>query len=1680
MKNKANSRFMKATVATAVVASTFAAQAPLSTEASTSFPDVKASNYFYDAIQSLSEREIINGYPDGKFHPQDQVTRGQAAKIIAGVLGLDIKNTSNPNFIDVKTNHPFYGVIAALAEKGIIVGTGNGTFKPNEPIQRNHLAKIIAEAFELKAANTDFPFKDVPKEYQNYVASLYENGITTGKTSTLFDGKASTTRGEFAVFIHRAENVLSQPDENTSTPVNFTVESVANNKIQTSSGSYTIDAPLHTFFATNASALKGSEVKAVVQNGKVVKINDLTVNIAGTASTPAVIDGSNMSIAGDVQVNADYVAVKNLKVDGDITLTAKVINSYASDNVDAKGDLIIAEAGPIAVASLNGIVANIDKGPKVELRSSSLKSVHTKRNNVDISSNTTIPEIIVTANVTSIIINANISQVTVNVNLNVEIKGTGNIEKLSVDQAKEIALNISGKINQLSVLKADSKVEVGAGLQIAKLVVPVGINAAQVIRNFEAVKGKIESVVDNKGNANANNNGNNSSNNGSNSGNNGSNNGNDGGITQPQPKNFTLSIMHTNDSHANVDKYPKLVTAAKEVKKEKPNSVLVHAGDVFSGTLYFNEFQGQADLEFMNLMGYDVMTFGNHEFDLGSNADGHKALADFIKGAKFPFVSSNIDFSNDDNLQGLFSDLNSSSPEDGKIYNGIVKEIDGQKVGFFGLTTAETADISSPGKVKFQDYIEEAEKAVKAFEGMGVNKIVAVTHIGYDDNAAVDNDLELAKAVDGIDVIIGGHSHTQLDKPKVVDEDGTPTVIAQAYQYNDFLGTLDVEFDSKGNVVKNEGKLIKVADKTEDAEAVAKLTQYKTQVDKTAKTEIGVTAEQPLLNPRTSADNPDDKSVRKNETILGNLITDGMLAKANAVTDGKVIMALQNGGGIRAAIEAGPITVGEVITVLPFGNTLATMNLTGAEIKQAFETSFKSYPTESGGFLHVSGAKVEFDSTKPAGQRVVSVKYKDADGNYVELENTQSYTIATNAFTAKGGDGYDVFAKAYGEGRVTDLGLSDWENFAEHLKTLTTIPTEIEGRILDVAGKGEEEDEEEKINKDPGTTPAATSPAEIKPYNSNPEKLTVSQIARYDSGKGSTGTEIMAYDSERKLGFVTNGAVGGFDIMSFADLKTGVYTVIESTKRVVLADYGIAGVKNITSIASHPTEDLIAIAAYGEKTERGYIVFATKGGKYVKHVQVGYLPDSLEFTPDGSKLVVANEGEPSIDTQIDPEGSISVINIADYSVKDLKFTKHMLDDNVRMSYQGKGSSYLQQLEPEYVTITDDSTMAYVSLQENNAIATVDLTTDTITGVKGLGVLDHSVEGFEMDANKDDKAANIVKAPILTFHMPDAIDTFTINGKKYIITPNEGDSRDYEETGGYSEVVDLEDLENVSLQAEHYKGYTQDELNAFDKKTIKGYKVTKENGKNAEGSYEAIYGFGGRSFSIFEAATMEQKFDSGSQFETIIKEKTPNYFNTNNDEIKLDNRSDDKGPEPESAVVGVVEGTTYAFIGLERHGAIMVYDLSNPENPEFVTMLSSRDFSQGVAGDVSPEGLKFVAAEESPTGKALLIATHEVSGTIAVYELGEGNGETPTVKVPANEFSGSEQEPKIYEGNVEVDITDIEKLENAVVDGNLILVGTLTGKLTFSNVTVKGNADFKDLGGDTTTIDGLTVEGDTEL
>ncbi|WP_084543911.1 5'-nucleotidase C-terminal domain-containing protein [Paenisporosarcina indica] len=812
-------------VATAAAATLVASAMPIA--ASAAYSDVPSS--LKKAVDYLTAQGIAQGYNDSTFGVSDSIKRGDAAKMIATAVGLNSSTAPKSPFKDL--NSRVEGAVNALYAAGIINGKTKTTFAPDELITRAEMAKILANAYKLDGAGVKNTFTDVNDHWDSYVNALLKSGLTKGKTATTFGANVELTRGDMALFIYRAKDLVTSDKE----------------------------APTLTY----------------------------------TGST-------NIEVAYSSKFTLPVVTAKDNK-DANVAVTTTIRNS-------------------------NGVVIT------------------------------------------------------------------------------EIDTTKSGKYT--ITYSAQDK----AGNKATNLVITVTV-ASQVV--VPPVDPPVNPPVD--------------------------------------PKPFTLSLMHTNDTHAHLDNVAKRITAIKEVRAVKPDALLLDAGDVFSGTLYFNEFKGQADLEFMNLAKYDLMTLGNHEFDLGSTPEGHQALAEFIEGADFPIVSSNVNFSADDNLKDLYKSGVAVDPKGGAIHNAVIKNVGGQKVGFIGLTTEETAEISSANDVTFKNYIDSANAAVDALEAQGVNKIVALSHLGFDDNPAFDNDQLLAANVDGIDVIVGGHSHTQLNAPVISnkDENGKakdPTIIVQGYQYGDFLGTLDVTFNKDGVVTGNAGSLIKVADKVEDEAAAALLAPYSEQIATVKNTETGATAVTVLDNPRSTTDN-----VRANETRLGNLIADGMLWKAKQFNENAVI-AMQNGGGIRAPIDAGPITLGDVLTTLPFGNTLATMTLSGAEIKAALEHSVSQSPKESGGFLHISGMKFKYDNSLAAGKRVTSMKVKNTDGSFTDIKLDANYVVATNAFTAKGGDGFDVFKNAYEAGRVTDLGAADWENLRDYVKELGTVDPQIEGRIVQVNG----------------------------------------------------------------------------------------------------------------------------------------------------------------------------------------------------------------------------------------------------------------------------------------------------------------------------------------------------------------------------------------------------------------------------------------------------------------------------------------------------------------------------------------------------------------------------------------------------------------------------------------------------
>ncbi|MCA8865543.1 MULTISPECIES: bifunctional metallophosphatase/5'-nucleotidase [unclassified Halomonas] len=532
--------------------------------------------------------------------------------------------------------------------------------------------------------------------------------------------------------------------------------------------------------------------------------------------------------------------------------------------------------------------------------------------------------------------------------------------------------------------------------------------------------------------------------------------------------NYTLTLFHTNDLHGRTDQYPYLVTTLKEAQERFGEGLLLDAGDIFSGTLYFTEFQGQDALEFMNMMGYDAFVPGNHEFDLGDLEEGHQALAAFFAGAEFPVVGANLDFSEGPEFADMLGESISADPQAGALYDGIIVEHNGEPIGIFGLSTQDSETISSPGHITISDYREAAEAMVAAFEEQGVNKIIALTHLGYDSDPSVGNDLLLAEHVEGIDIIIGGHSHTQVSPPRLLSEARTgeelpsPTVIGQAGEYGQHLGVMQVTFDENGVVVDASGELLAADDREADSDAAQRLEPYTAEIETLRDTLIGAKAISDLPNPRHGSG--DERSVRANETALGNLIADAQLHAAQQVAP-ETIMAIQNSGGIREAIERGDVSVGDLIAVQPFGNRLTLLDVTGAELLETFEIALANAPGEDGGFLQVSaGVELVYDSSKPSGERVVSLSVAQ-EGAMQAIDPERTYTIATNNFTAAGGDGHTVLGAAYEDGRNTIVGNTDWEMLRDYMVERKEVFYQVEGRMNDIAHEdvAEEDVAEESV-----------------------------------------------------------------------------------------------------------------------------------------------------------------------------------------------------------------------------------------------------------------------------------------------------------------------------------------------------------------------------------------------------------------------------------------------------------------------------------------------------------------------------------------------------------------------------------------------------------------------------------------
>ena len=491
-----------------------------------------------------------------------------------------------------------------------------------------------------------------------------------------------------------------------------------------------------------------------------------------------------------------------------------------------------------------------------------------------------------------------------------------------------------------------------------------------------------------------------------------------------------------------------------------------------------------------------------------------------------------------------------------------------------------------------------------------------------------------------------------------------------------------------------------------------------------------------------------------------------------------------------------------------------------------------------------------------------------------------------------------------------------------------------------------------------------------------------------------SAAEINAYDPGSQRLFVVNANDVTIDVLDLSDPT--------SPSRIGQLDASAFG-DSANSVAVNG-EGLVAVAFSADpKTEPGQVVFFNANEANfaaptaISAVEVGALPDAVTFTPDGTKVLVANEGEP--DGAVDPQGSVSIIDVATFTAQTADFTAFdaqqaaFVDAGLRIF---PGETLSTDVEPEFIAVSADSSQAFVTLQEANAVAVVDIASATITEIQPLGAKDHSQPGNGLDVSDRDDGINIQPQPVFGLYMPDAIATYEAGGQTYYVTANEGDDRgdadsDSDLRGDAIRLKDLGDVitfgrSGLALDESLDAALLEDEnLGRLNISTIDG-------DTDGDGDLDQIFAYGSRSFSIFNADTGELVFDSGDDFETITADVFSDNFNASNDENDPEGRSDNKGPEPEGVAIGEVGGKTYAFVGLERIGGVIVYDITDPANSSFVQYINNRDFSgdpeAGTAGDLGPEGLTFIAAADSPNGTPLLAVSNEVSGSTTLFEISQ--------------------------------------------------------------------------------------------
>ena len=542
--------------------------------------------------------------------------------------------------------------------------------------------------------------------------------------------------------------------------------------------------------------------------------------------------------------------------------------------------------------------------------------------------------------------------------------------------------------------------------------------------------------------------------------------------------------------------------------------------------------------------------------------------------------------------------------------------------------------------------------------------------------------------------------------------------------------------------------------------------------------------------------------------------------------------------------------------------------------------------------------------------------------------------------------------------------------------------------------------------------------------------LTINLIGRavLNAQSPEGAAEIVAYQASKKWIYAINSSgdaavvniipADTFDTAALVQDNEGIVNTTNLSTAITLTlNDNTPGDAN--SIAIDENNQLLAVAMAAKSVgEAGQVAFYDISGDtpiFIKNVTAGFLPDMVTFSHDGAKVVVANEGEPNGDYSIDPQGSISIINVNDGVIGDnatnIDFTAYndkqselealglVFANPAGRTINGNliNTTVAMDLEPEYVSISKDNKYAYVSIQENNALAIVNLEDNSLE-LKGLGFKDWS--SLQIDASDKDGGVNFKSYPgLYGMYQPDTISSFSWKGANFIVSANEGDAREYffdttdeadcaakggvdfDEDDGCLAYIDESRVEDLTLAANFdYLNNDDNDIGRLKVTTVKG-------DTNNDGQYESLYAYGARSFTIWDSNGLVV-FDSGDDIGRITASVHGEAFNNNEDENKGDTRSDDKGAEPEALTIGTIGERTFAFIGLERMGGIMIYDITNPYDVQFEDYFYNRGLIAGaeITGDLAPEGMTFIPREQSATGEPLLIIGNEISGSIAVWEV----------------------------------------------------------------------------------------------